>query len=130
MPFILRAAADADLTAPIGGKARALAALRDAGLPIPPWVVVLPHACDPATLSPSPALRSELAASLGELCPAGEPVAVRSSASDEDGAQHSFAGQLDSFLFVPPADVPDKVAAVWRSGFSDRIVAYRREHDL
>src|SRR5262249_10446022 len=50
--------------------------------------------------------------------------------SDEDGAQHSFAGQLDSFLFVPPADVPRKVAAVWRSGFGDRVVAYRREHGL
>src|SRR5207302_1791211 len=59
-----------------------------------------------------------------------ELVAVRSSASDEDGVQHSFAGQLDSFLFVPAAEVPEKIAAVWRSGFSDRIVAYRREHSL
>jgi phosphohistidine swiveling domain-containing protein len=55
---------------------------------------------------------------------------VRSSASDEDSAQHSFAGQLDSFLFVRPEDVPEKVAAVWRSGFSERILAYRRENGL
>src|SRR5213078_1024244 len=60
----------------------------------------------------------------------GAPVAVRSSASDEDGAQHSFAGQLDSFLFVAAPDVPAKVAAVWRSGFSERLLAYRREHNL
>src|SRR5439155_11821443 len=32
--------------------------------------------------------------------------------------------------FVPPAEVADKVAAVRRSGFSDRIVAYRKEHGL
>jgi pyruvate,water dikinase len=55
---------------------------------------------------------------------------VRSSAGDEDCAQHSFAGQLESFLFVEPAEVPEKVAAVWRSAFSERILAYRREHGL
>ncbi len=129
MPFVLHSA-DAPADGPLGGKARALAALRDADLSIPPWFVVLPHACDPHRPEPSPELRAELAAALAELCPAGEPVAVRSSASDEDGVQHSFAGQLDSFLFVPPAEVPDKVAAVWRSGSSDRIVAYRKEHGL
>ena len=55
---------------------------------------------------------------------------MRSSASDEDGIQHSFAGQLDSFLFVPPEMVAEKAAAVWRSAFSPRILAYRREHGL
>src|SRR5262249_13409601 len=63
-------------------------------------------------------------------CPKGETVAVRSSASDEDGAQHSFAGQLDSFLFVPPGDVARKAAAVWQSGFSERVFAYRQAHGL
>src|SRR5262249_59541732 len=66
---------------------------------------------------PDAPLRAKIAAALAELCPNGETVAVRSSASDEDGAQHSFAGQLDSFLFVPPAEVAGRVADVWRSGF-------------
>lgn len=121
---------DAELDAPLGGKARALAALCDAEFPIPRWFVILPSACNPHDLTPSPELRGEIASALAKLCPNGEPVAVRSSASDEDGLQHSFAGQLESFLFVPPADVPEKVAAVWQSGFSDRIVAYRRENKL
>ena len=138
--------------APLGGKARALASLREVDLPIPAWFVVRPEAfhesltpdqCaaleardEPAlrrvldALSPSDAVTAELAEALAELCPNGAPVAVRSSASDEDGAQHSFAGQLDSFLFVPGADVAAKVAAVWRSGFGERILAYRREHGL
>jgi pyruvate,water dikinase len=143
----------APLDAPLGGKARALAALEQADLPIPPWLVVLPSAFY-AGLPPdqveklnatedehaireiagraavSPEVQAELAATLSELCPNSEAVAVRSSASDEDGSQHSFAGQLDSYLFVPPAEVPEKVAAVWRSGFSERITAYRREHGL
>lgn len=143
----------AALDAPLGGKARALAALRDAGFPIPPWLVVLPGAFA-ESLSPVRAeqiqntttaeemraaldgvalcapVAEELARTLAEFAPGGSPVAVRSSASDEDGAQHSFAGQLDSFLFVPPDQVAARVVDVWRSGFSDRIVAYRREHNL
>ena len=143
---------EADVEAPLGGKARALAALREADLPIPAWFVVLPEAFHDSltaqerialdtgdsaalprmleSLRPSPAVNLELADALAELCPDDAPVAVRSSASDEDGAQHSFAGQLDSFLFVPADDVGAKVAAVWRSGFGERILAYRREHNL
>ena len=60
----------------------------------------------------------------------GSRFAVRSSALDEDGSQHSFAGQLDTFLFVGEHDVCGKVAAVWRSGFSDRILQYRRQRGL
>ena len=67
---------------------------------------------------------------LAELCPDGSPVAVRSSASDEDGVDHSFAGQLESYLFVQPEDVAERVAAVWRSGFSTRLLAYRQQHGL
>jgi pyruvate,water dikinase len=152
MNYVIRGE-DADVQAPLGGKARALAALRQAQLPIPEWIALLPAAFqdslnpaqrealkadpDPAALralveavQPCAAVAAELDQAVRELCPNGEPLAVRSSASDEDGSQHSFAGQLDSFLFVAPADVPGKVAAVWRSGFSERILAYRREHGL
>lgn len=136
----------------MGGKAGALAALEDARLPIPPWFVVSPADCREilpeelpllletgdrerlqealGRLVPDAGLCSQITATLARLCPNGEAVAVRSSALDEDGSEHSFAGQLDSFLFVAPADVPAKVAAVWRSGFNERVLAYRREKGL
>jgi pyruvate,water dikinase len=133
---------DADSAAPLGGKARALAVLGEAGFPVPPWAVVLPVAFE-ASVGPGRVRQMEQAALdgvelarpvldelgrvLGEL---GGLVAVRSSASDEDGAQHSFAGQLESYLFVPPGEVPRRILDVWRSGSSDRILAYRREHGL
>jgi pyruvate,water dikinase len=152
MIYVVRGV-EADRGAPLGGKARALAELRDSGLPIPPWIALVSEAfhasLTPAErtalenaqqaaqvrgavekVEPSPDVRGELAIALAELCPGGELVAVRSSASDEDGSQHSFAGQLDSFLFVPPALVAAKVAAVWRSAFGERVVAYRLEHGL
>jgi pyruvate,water dikinase len=110
-----------------GGKARALAAAERAGLPVPAWFVLSSEACA-GTLTPE--VRAELSSALSQLSPDGGRFAVRSSASDEDGIEHSFAGQLESFLDVSPADVPDRVIAVWRSGFTDRIVAYRREHGL
>ena len=72
----------------------------------------------------------ELEQTIAMLCSHGEYVAVRSSAVEEDGARHSFAGQLDTFLFVPPEQVAQTILAVWRSGFSERVLAYRREHDL
>src|SRR5438105_882966 len=116
---------DASPDAPLGGKARALASLRDAELPIPPWFVVAPDAFhasltpeqSPALqaagvavtlrgvvekLRPSPDVERQIHEAMTALCHSGDLVAVRSSASDEDGALHSFAGQLDSFLFVRP----------------------------
>ena len=151
-PWILDAAA-AEGSPHAGGKARALARAERAGLPVPPWFVVssdafndsitpdqrraLDEARDAASLARTvagvqiaPQIITAIQEAVRRLAPNGELVAVRSSASDEDGAEHSFAGQLESFLNVPPADAPENVRAVWRSGFTDRILAYRREHGL
>ncbi len=152
MRYIIRPG-DPDVADRLGGKAGALAALRRTGLCIPKWLVLAPEAFHASltdderrtlaatgdagtlhaivgqiTLGPEP--RRELEQVLSQISPNGESVAVRSSACDEDGARHSFAGQLDSFLFVPPSEVADRVVAVWRSAFSDRILAYRRQQGL
>lgn len=58
-------------------------------------------------------------------------VAVRSSASDEDGTDHSFAGMHDSFLFVRGIDdVINCIRKVWSSSFNERAIAYRIENGL
>jgi pyruvate,water dikinase len=125
---LIRRTDDFTAGATLGGKAGALARLRPAKLPIPDWFVVPPVTYDPAGVSV--ALGAEIIATAREIAPAAAFFAVRSSALDEDGADHSFAGQLDSFLFVPLKGIPEKVAAVWRSGFSERVLAYRRERGL
>jgi pyruvate,water dikinase len=148
--------ADAATRQDLGGKAAALAALGAADLPVPAWFAVTPAALGAsltdtarstleaacalddgaavetalAGLEPSPAVRDALACAVAALCPAGEMVAVRSSAVDEDSAQRSFAGQLDSFLCVPPDEVAFRVAGVWRSAFGERVLAYRRANDF
>jgi pyruvate,water dikinase len=117
----------------IGGKAASLAALAAARLPIPAWFAVRP----PVSGASADELPADLACALEEAmrrllrdAPPGARVAVRSSAVDEDGARHSFAGQFESYLFVAPEDVPARVRDVWRSAASGRVDAYRKEHAL
>lgn len=108
----------------LGGKAAALASLSRAELPIPAWFVVVPNAL---TIG---GWEAEVAAALRRLVPDGAPVAVRSSAAGEDGVEHSYAGQLESYLFVDPADVPARVREVWESARSARVAAYRAERRI
>jgi len=155
MRYIIQPAADATRQH-IGGKAAALASLQRAGFPVPDWFALAPAAFDDslaaadrirlsaacesgdedavtaalADLTPGDVVLAELAQAVATLSPDGQPLAVRSSASDEDGGAHSFAGQLASYLTIAPADVAARVADVWRSGFSARILAYRRTHGL
>jgi phosphohistidine swiveling domain-containing protein len=139
--------------ASFGGKAAALARLADSGLPIPLWRVVAPEGFRhsiPAGLMeqlgqsqtaserqrllgeihPEPQLLEELTAALALLSPNGERLAVRSSAAEEDSAAHSFAGQLESYLYVPAEEVAERIVDVWRSGFSERVLKYRSENGL
>ena len=127
-----------------GGKGAALAELVADGLTIPPFVGLAAEAFD--ALVPSPArealhgreeVRIEPSSELADLVDAalaelGHPafVAVRSSAPDEDGAAQAFAGQLESFLFVPPDQVETRVMDVWQSAFADHVWAYREAHQL
>ncbi|MBC7658343.1 MAG: phosphoenolpyruvate synthase [Chitinophagaceae bacterium] len=61
----------------------------------------------------------------------GGLISVRSSATDEDGAGHSFAGQLSSFLYVESAtDALRCLKLCWASGYSDRCLFYRKENNL
>ena len=54
-------------------------------------------------------------------------VAVRSSGLDEDGTDHSFAGQFESYLYRRgPEAIVKAIGRCWASAFSERNVAYRR----
>ncbi|WP_422742241.1 rifamycin-inactivating phosphotransferase [Micromonospora sp. WMMD754] len=57
--------------------------------------------------------------------------AVRSSATAEDRATASFAGQQDTYLNVRgPADILRHVSRCWASLFSERAVTYRRRNGV
>jgi phosphoenolpyruvate synthase/pyruvate phosphate dikinase len=61
----------------------------------------------------------------------GELLAVRSSASGEDSAGASFAGQFDSILGVRTLDeVCDAIILCWKSNSSGRAISYTRKRKL
>ena len=57
-------------------------------------------------------------------------VAVRSSATAEDLAEASFAGQQDTFLNVKPEELLDALKACWASLWSERAIAYRETQGI
>lgn len=108
--------ADAHEVPGVGSKSAVLSRLLGRGLPVPPGVVVLPHA--------RPDAADVLVRDLGPV------LAVRSSAPDEDAATSSFAGALESVLGVAVDEVADAVAQVRESVSSTRAVAYRAARGL
>ncbi|MEK7567752.1 MAG: PEP/pyruvate-binding domain-containing protein [Patescibacteria group bacterium] len=57
-------------------------------------------------------------------------VAVRSSATAEDSASATWAGQLDTFLNTTEKDLMKNVQKCWASLFTPRAIFYRFEKDL
>jgi pyruvate,water dikinase len=95
-------------------------------------VVRASHAISEAMrFAPVPArVRDEIARAYAELADESgvpePPVAVRSSALGEDGEDATFAGQLESYLWVRGADhVGDAVRDCWVSLFGPPAIAYR-----
>ena len=103
----------------LGGKARALALLSEVGCNIPPWFAVTDY---------DDSLRDEITRCAGKL--GSNRFAVRSSARGEDGVEHSFAGQYDTFLYVELPDLHDKIQKVQQSNQSDHLKTYQSSKEI
>ncbi|WP_417807223.1 PEP/pyruvate-binding domain-containing protein [Thioclava sp.] len=102
----------------VGGKAAALARLAQHGFNPPAFFVLSPEVFERAERCDG------LDAALAKL--GAGPFAVRSSARQEDGAEHSHAGQFDTVLNVAAQDVWSAANQVWQSGFSTTVETYRK----
>lgn len=116
----------------IGGKARGFAVIARAGLHAPDGFVLTVDAHREA--GGSGRLGDAVSGAVAEAVAAlGDgPLAVRSSATGEDGAEHSHAGQYLTRLGVRgPDEAIDAVHACWASAADPRAAAYRthRGHD-
>lgn len=105
-----------------GGKAATLAVLLRSGLPVPGGFVI-PRAARPVSGEVARPLRAAVA---GELARLGDPVvAVRSSATNEDTADASAAGQYESVIGARGAEsVCEAIAACWSSAGAPRVGDY------
>src|SRR4051812_24489474 len=123
-----------------GGKGANLGELIRAGFPVPPGFVVTTAAYDrvaAAGADRESLLRAPIPDDLAEAVRAahralGSPaVAVRSSATAEDLAEATFAGQQDTFLnVVGETELLDAMRRCWASLFTERAVAYRERQKV
>jgi pyruvate,water dikinase len=120
--------ADAD-AGTVGGKALSLARMARAGLPVPAGFCITAAAFQQSGGRP-PQTDPQLVADIGEAYRAlgNGPVAVRSSATVEDGPVASFAGQYETILGARGvAAVLDAVAGCWASLDGARSQVYRQK---
>jgi len=140
----------------IGGKAYGLHELQDLLKNVPPWGTLTTEFFDEVVKS-SPELQALIesknaqgirqtlktlsfsAVNLATLQKLWDkiskqgkvPVAVRSSAADEDGCTLSFAGQMDSFLQIASFEkYLQAIKDCWASLYGERAVAYREQHGI
>lgn len=128
----------------IGGKAKNLLRLNQLGLHVPRWAVIpadflaevfkdvssIENSKDVLRAIDRYVFPAVIQTELDSLFADTLYVAVRSSALDEDGRQHSFAGQFESYLYVRREDILERIKDVWRSVFSERVLSYRQANRL
>lgn len=114
-------------TALFGSKAVGLGeAIRD-GLPVPPGVALSGAVVDAVAGRDEDAMAA-VAAAVEAL---SVPLAVRSSAIDEDGADASFAGQHLTLLNICGVEeLSSALGEVWWSANSDSAITYRQRVGL
>ena len=99
----------------IGAKAERLFQMQHAGMPVPALFCVMPETPE-----------AEVSAYVKSHFPADTLFSVRSSATAEDSAAFSFAGQLETFLFVPASEIPEKLRQCRASADSEGVREYLR----
>ena len=125
----------------VGGKGLNLGKLTGAGFRVPQGFCVTTDAYRFAVqnlseqntrtiknLVVSPELVAEIQAAREKL--QSPTIAVRSSATAEDLAEASFAGQQDTFLNVKDDELLDALKACWASLWSERAITYRQTQGI
>ena len=110
-----------------GSKAVGLGEAARGGLPLPPGVALSGSIVEAVASGEGKAIKKVAKC----VRPLPTPLAVRSSAVDEDGAEASFAGQHLTLLNVlTPDDVSDALREIWWSANSDSAITYRQRVGL
>ena len=119
--------ADAREESRFGAKATGLGAAVRSGLPVPPGIALSGFIVSAVAAGQQRAIEQLVTAARS----LAGPLAVRSSAVDEDSADASFAGQHLTLLNVPEVgDLPAAIREIWWSANSDSAITYRQRVGL
>lgn len=113
------------VTEQAGGKGASLLRLERAGFPVPPFVIITPD-----DFEGDGRVKSAVLGAVKRAFAPDTLLAVRSSASLEDSADYSFAGQFLTRLEVPLGDLEGAIQDVWRSSANERVRAYKRARQI
>ena len=122
----------------IGGKANNLDILSKQGFDVPKWFAITSEAYEMSKQLSSTTedlvlpegLEASIYKTLESLRLENKYVAVRSSAIGEDGTDLSFAGQLESFLYVDKEHISKAIKDVWLSSESNRVKEYLQNNSI
>ncbi|MCR4887605.1 MAG: hypothetical protein K5979_00295 [Ruminococcus sp.] len=103
----------------IGAKAERLFKMKQHGLNVPELFCVT-----------NDTNKAEICEHISCYFPAGALFSVRSSASAEDSSSFSFAGQLETFLFVPADRVWERIEQCRASADTESVAEYIRINSL
>ncbi len=123
------------LTAPnpayhCGGKADNLMVLQSLGFRVPAFVVIPWERLSAANEASLGQIADEISQYLSQDAANPYGFAVRSSGIAEDGQEHSFAGQFETFLHVFPAQLAEKIAQVRDSANNQRVKDYLKNRGM
>ena len=131
MPYVLPLeSVDRTLVQQVGGKAANLGELMAFGVRVPAGVCLTTQAYQERSAEDeiSEAAQAEL---LGAAASLRFPLAVRSSATSEDSAEASFAGQYQTVLGVASKDELAKaVQTCWKSAATNAVVSYQKDREV
>ena len=110
-----------------GAKALGLGEATRAGLSVPPGIALAGEIVEEVAAGRGRAIEMVVDAARS----LNGPLAVRSSAVDEDSADASFAGQHLTLLNVPSLDdLSAAIRQIWWSANSDSVITYRKRVGL
>ena len=110
-----------------GAKAVGLGDAARGGVPLPPGIALSGALVEAVAAGEQSAIK-QVESALSGIPP---PLAVRSSAVDEDGADASFAGQHLTLLNVPSVgELESALRKIWWSANSDSAITYRQRVGL
>lgn len=109
-----------------GGKGASLQRLLDSHFPVPEFEIITSEEFhyweETKKLSPK-TIAKIVTFTTKNQC---NYFAIRSSATAEDGAENSYAGVLETFLYTKKQDIEEKVIKCFESFYSERILEYER----